>query len=131
MEEGRLIVSTNQVDQKTGEDIMIKQNKVQKELTKIEDEKIKLFFDKNVDEEIPGVGALTGIPLRINEEEEQDCGEYEIWEMLQMKNAGRKDYHVENYNSKNVPVRFTWTNPLIEEKHLFTTVVMLKPKGIE
>ena len=30
-----------------------------------------------------------------NEEEEQDCGEYEIWEMLQMKNAGRKDYHVE------------------------------------
>ena len=102
LEEGRLIVSTNQVDQKTGEDIMIKQNKVQKELTKIEDEKIKLFFDKNVDEEIPGVGALTGIPLRINEEEEQDCGEYEIWEMLQMKNAGRKDYHVENYNSKIV-----------------------------
>ena len=102
LEEGRLIVSTNQVDQKTGEDIMIKQNKVQKELTKIEDEKIKLFFDKNVEEEIPGVGALTGIPLRINEEEEQDCGEYEIWEMLQMKNAGRKDYHVENYNTKIV-----------------------------
>ena len=102
LEEGRLIVSTNQVDQKTGEDIMIKQNKVQKELTKIEDEKIKLFFDKNADEEIPGVGALTGIPLRINEEEEQDCGEYEIWEMLQMKNAGRKDYHVENYNTKIV-----------------------------
>ena len=102
LEEGRLIVSTNQVDQKTGEDIMIKQNKVQRELTKIEDEKIKLFFDKNVEEEIPGVGALTGIPLRINEEEEQDCGEYEIWEMLQMKNAGRKDYHVENYNTKIV-----------------------------
>lgn len=25
------------------------------------------------------------------------------------------------YNSKNVPVRFTWTNPLIEEKHLNDT----------
>ena len=102
LEEGRLIVSTNQVDQKTGEDIMIKQNKIQKELILKEDEKIKLFFDKNIDEKIPGVGSLTGIPLTINEEEEQDCGEYEIWEMLQMKNAGRKDYHVENYNTKIV-----------------------------
>ena len=102
LEEGRLIVSTNQVDQKTGEDIMTKQNKIQKELIEKEDEKIKLFFDKNLDEEIPGVGSLTGIPLRINEEEEQDCGEYEIWEMLQMKSAGRKDYHVENYNTKIV-----------------------------
>ena len=102
LEEGRLIVSTNQVDQKTGEDIMIKQNKIQKELILKEDEKLKLFFDKNIDEKIPGVGSLTGIPLTINEEEEQDCGEYEIWEMLQMKNAGRKDYHVENYNTKIV-----------------------------
>lgn len=25
------------------------------------------------------------------------------------------------YNSKNIPVRFTWTNPLIEEKHLDDT----------
>ena len=102
LEEGRLIVSTNQVDQKTGEDIMSKSNKIQKELLEKEDEKIKLFFDNNLDEEIQGFGALTGIPLVINEEEEQDCGEYEIWEMLQMKNAGRKDYHVENYNTKIV-----------------------------
>ena len=102
LEDGRLIVSTNQVDQKTGEDIRTKQNKIQKELMQKEDEKIKLFIDKNLDEKIPGVGSLTGIPLTINEEEEQDCGEYEIWEMLQMKNAGRKDYHVENYNTKIV-----------------------------
>ena len=102
LEEGRLIVSTNQVDQKTGEDISIKNNKIMKEMLEKEDEKIKLFSDKNIDEETPGFGALTGIPLAINEEEEQDCGEYEIWEMLQMKNAGRKDYHVENYNTKIV-----------------------------
>ena len=107
LDEGRLIVSTNQVDQKTGEDIMIKQNKLQKDLIEKEDEKIKLFFDKNVEEEIPGIGSLTGIPLRINEEEEQDCGEYEIWEMLQMKSAGRKDYHIENYNSKIVNLDVT------------------------
>ena len=25
------------------------------------------------------------------------------------------------YNSNNVPVRFTWTNPLIEEKHIYDT----------
>ena len=102
LEEGRLIVSTNQVDQVTGEDITIKQNKLMKELAEREDEKIKLFFDKSLDENIPGVGALTGIPLAINEEEEQDCGEYEIWEMLQMKSAGRKDFHIQNYNTKIV-----------------------------
>ena len=101
LEEGRLIVSTNQVDQRTGEDITTKQNKMQKELLLKEEEKIKLFFDKDLDEKIPGVGTLTGIPLTIKEEEEQDCGEYEIWEMLQMKNAGRKDYHVETFFCSN------------------------------
>ena len=71
-------------------------------MNQIEEDKIKLFFEDNTEEKIEGIGTLTGIPLEINEEEEQDCGEYEIWEMLQMKNAGRKDYHVENYNTKIV-----------------------------
>ena len=102
LEEGRLIVSMNQVDQNTGEDIIIRQNKYKKEMNQIEEDKIKLFFEDNTEEKIEGIGTLTGIPLEINEEEEQDCGEYEIWEMLQMKNAGRKDYHVENYNTKIV-----------------------------
>ena len=102
LEEGRLIVSVNQVDQNTGEDVITRQNKYKKEMDQIEEDKIKLFFEDNTDEKINGFGALTGIPLAINEDEEQDCGEYEIWEMLQMKNAGRKDYHVENYNSKIV-----------------------------
>ena len=102
LEEGRLIVSVNQVDQITGEDIITRQDKYKKEMDQIEENKIKLFFEDNSENKFPGIGALTGIPLAINEEEEQDCGEYEIWEMLQMKNAGRKDYHVENYNSKIV-----------------------------
>ena len=102
LEEGRLIVSVNQVDQITGEDIITRQSKYQKEMDQIEEDKIKLFFEDNNEAKQEGIGALTGIPLAINEEEEQDCGEYEIWEMLQMKNAGRKDYHVENYNTKIV-----------------------------
>ena len=102
LEEGRLIVSINQVDQNTGEDIIIRQNKYKKEMDQIEEDKIKLFFEDNTEEKIEGIGNLTGIPIEINEDEEQDCGEYEIWEMLQMKNAGRKDYHVENYNTKIV-----------------------------
>ena len=32
---------------------------------------------------------------------------------------------LKNYNSTNVPVRFTWTNPLIEEKHLNDTLCNL------
>ena len=102
LEEGRLIVSINQVDQNTGEDIITRQNKYKKEMNQIEEDKIKLFFEDNTEDKVEGIGTLTGIPLAINEEEEQDCGEYEIWEMTQMKNAGRKDYHVENYNSKIV-----------------------------
>ena len=102
LEEGRLIVSVNQVDQITGEDIITRQDKYKKEMDQIEEDKLKLFFEDNTEEKQEGIGLLTGIPLAINEEEEQDCGEYEIWEMLQMKNAGRKDYHVENYNTKIV-----------------------------
>ena len=102
LEEGRLIVSINQVDQNTGEDIISRQNKYKKEMNQIEEDKIKLFFEDNTHDKIEGIGTLTGIPLAINEDEEQDCGEYEIWEMTQMKNAGRKDYHIENYNTKIV-----------------------------
>ena len=102
LEEGRLIVSINQVDQNTGEDIISLQNKYKKEMNQIEEDKIKLFFEDNTHDKIEGIGTLTGIPLAINEDEEQDCGEYEIWEMTQMKNAGRKDYHIENYNTKIV-----------------------------
>lgn len=29
---------------------------------------------------------------------------------------------IKNYNSRKVPVRFTWTNPLVEEKHLQDTL---------
>ena len=90
------------MDQNTGEDIITRQNKYKKEMNQIEEDKIKLFFEDNTEDKVEGIGTLTGIPLAINEEEEQDCGEYEIWEMTQMKNAGRKDYHVENYNSKIV-----------------------------
>ncbi|MBR6302872.1 MAG: hypothetical protein IKR35_03380 [Lachnospiraceae bacterium] len=32
---------------------------------------------------------------------------------------------IKHYNSKNVPVRFTWTNSLIEEKHLTDTLCNL------
>ena len=100
-ENNRLVLSMNQVDQKTGKDLAESRNNIKHDLIEKEKNQIDLIFDPKFDKKIPGVGILTGISLNIDEEKEKNLYLTEVWEINQMKNANKNDLHLDE-NLKNL-----------------------------
>ena len=100
-ENNRLILSMTQTDQKTGKDFVEFRNNIKNDLIEKEkEEKDSIFYEKS-DQQIPGIGNLTGISLNIDDENEKKLDFTEIWEINQMKNANKNDLHF-NENLKNL-----------------------------